>query len=671
MGTKYTISYNSHAGDAIQVAFQFSGYAGAATVLTGGPSPVVIEHEFNIKEFPAEPVTDTKMTINISLPTFAGNFYEDITDVQDGDCWVVYHNLTQNIKQSGWLIPDESHRKFNTYNYDISLTVISPLSFMKNKTLLADDGKMLYDKHSIGALITTCLKRSLPAHIAPVYNINAVLNDNSGGSFTGSLLRVEGFNSSDGRPPSCYDVLKAIASSFACKLTWLNDVLHIENLHHLAGLAADRSIVIKAFETDDFLIGNTEDVTKVRGVGELSTKYNYAYNVGILKNGLFTDYAGGSFTHWSIANVAAFGTAPALTYTGGYITQSGSGRKIDRYAARIQGDRDIAAISKTETTHNRGLYNSATVRMNDTLNIKLELKFFDYKHRYSIATVPTAQYPKFVFFVVLKPTGATNFDDYYFFYGQKTMPDTTYVYTSMGPNYKGEWIKASDFKVGGMPTIMPCTIELDSLDNIQKAEFTTGLVPVAGQVFCMLMGLRTLGSLFTVEADKYIDVLSVIISAISQTEGTKVTGEEHYITNNTSFKPAEQKELKLANFFNEGVAGSLMNAAGVSTSGYNGMMLQKLVLMQLMALSRSPRYAADIDVKSRGLKPTDLLELHEGLNSLLPDKYLITRMVTNTKTCEHNLQVYQLKAEDKGTTADADPSAMVDLYEYFKTQQEA
>lgn len=669
MGTKYTISYNSIAGDAIQVAFQFNGYAGAATALTGGPSPVVIEHVFNIKEFPAEPVTDTKMTINISLPSFAGNFYEDITDVQDGDCWVVYHNITQNIKQSGWLIPDESHRSFNTYNYNISLTVISPLSFMKNKTLLADDGKMLYDKYSIGALITTCLKRALPADVAPVYQVNAVLNDNSGGSFTDSLLRVEGFNSSDGRPPSCYDVLKAIASSFVCKLTWLNDVLHIESLHHLTGLAANRNIVIKSFEDDDFLIGNTEGVTKLPGVGELSTKYNYAYNVGILKNGLFTDYGGGNFTHWSIANVAAFGTAPALTYTG-FITQSGSGRKIDRYAARIQKDRDIAAISKNETNHNRGLYNSAAVRVNDTLNIKLELKFFDYKYRYSIASFNTAQYPKFVFFIVLKPTGATNFDDYYFYYGQKVMPDSTYVYTSMGPNYKGEWIKASDFKIAGMSTIMPCTVELDSLDGVQSAEFTTGLVPVAGQVFCMLMGLRLLGSQFTVEADKYIDVVSVIISAISQADGTKTIGEEHYMTNNTSFLSRGQIELKIGNFFNEGIAGSLMNSAGVSTTGYNGIWLQRLVLMQLMALSRSPRYAADVAVYSRGLQPTDILELREGLNSLLPNRYLITSMKTDTRACEHELQIYQLKAEDKSTTPNEEPSTTKDLFETFKVQQQ-
>lgn len=674
-GTKYNISYNSLAGDVITVAFMFAGYAGAVTQLIGGPSPVVIEHDFKLKEFPADPVTDTKMTINISQPTFPGNFYNDITNINDGDCWVVYYNATQNIKQSGWLIPDESHRKFNTYNYNISLTIISPLSFMKAKSLLADDGKMLYDKYFLSELITTCLKRSLPADVAPVYVHNSAISENSSGgnAFAASKIKIEGLNTSEGKPPTCYDVIKHIASSFGCKVTWANDTLYFDNLYYKAGQAANTTIAIKANETDNFLIGNTEDVTKERGVNEVSTRYEYSYTTGILKNGLFSAKTGDVFSDWDYGKLYN-GSTIIRHYTSSNVTSVGSGRKHNPYSIRFENNLGSwldYKIFNNETVY-QGLGQKVNVKSGDVL--KLAVKY-GYKHWRIGALENHPTTPYLVIAITMKdPASPNDFSkimtvaDVSSVEGDKEQ-DIFIKRFSSAPTLP-KWFPPFDF-IGGAKYLQPIEIGIESKDGVvQHYEKDLGSIPFTGELMVMILGVawNTPPSSIT-GANIFVDIRSLILSSITPNAGNKnATGEENYLTNNSSFKARETSDLKLANFLNEGVAGNLFNSAGTNSTGYNGMTLQKQIVKQMMALNRSPRFAADVDVKSRGLKATDLLELKEGLNELLPNKYLIARMITDTRSCEHQLSVYELKAENKNIVENAEPDAANDLYETYKIQ---
>ncbi|ANH80079.1 hypothetical protein A8C56_02950 [Niabella ginsenosidivorans] len=689
---KYQMLFKDILGEQYRVDFRHRTYSGDITQLTGSASPVAISTDGDENEA-MDPIRQTKATINILMPRFNIDLYNDITSGEDQDLWVEIIRSGE-VFTSGWLLPDQIQRSFDEYNFNISILVTSPFAIMKGQQLLNDSGIMLFRQQSLKIIIETALSRSLPSIVEPIYEIYSDYTeaDSSGVSDLFEDLKVimEGFNDDGGKPPYCYDMLEKTMLSFGFYCIWENNKLKILDPFY-SDSRQIKSIFIKTHDINrNILLGNTESITKVYTSKEISSSYDYGRASGLLTNGRFViyDQNTGLFPYWSYADAVNDSGVVVRSYNASTVVRVGSGRPIDPYAMRLIGDGgpDVSSITSNEPV-NQGIWDDAYFKADDNVNLSIKFRYQDYKTKYGISQNETkipwlivyvifqdadinhpGGWPALKFAVDVQDLEYTNKSDqmhkvdYY-----KEVPFPSIVFA---PNFEGQIYLPPKIFIG-----------VDSTEDVQEYGKSLGKMPFDGYVTVQIMGAvwEDGQPVAIATADQFVDILEVILTKTTSVNGSKVTGEKTYLTQNGKYSIIEDtKQTYMGHFTNDGITGCLLKSDGTYSSGvYRGTAsttnrLQDWLLSSKMAVRRSPRYRVDADILTNEVSLSDLLSFRYSSNAaqstdLIPGNYMIMHSNYDLKKAALSLTAYQLNPEYKPYRSKIMPDENNDMYENFKT----
>lgn len=684
-GMKYRMAFKDVLGESFEVRMYFNDWVGSVTDIIGTDNPVTISYSGSDSDV-YDPVRDLKGTINVLIPKDAPNFYAEMTNLSDKECWVEIIKLSNNFKYSGWLISDEYAKSFDTFNDSLSLKMVSPLSLMKGVEILDDDGKMLFGNVSISSIIYQCLRLTTPQYTS--YEINSDLKEST---YTGVAdlffqlsINIEGFNDDNGRPPKAYDLIEKICKSFGFYCIWENDILKFYDIYNDNRTPKEIKIKTPLINTN-FLIGNTEHITKQRASKEISTKYEYGRQVGLIPNGRFLELdpaSPGYFSKWQYNNLVRSDGYVYKYIDNTNVFRVGNGRKVSPFRARMTGELTTEMLNVNHITQTpfEGLTNFFPVNYKDIINIKVKYRYYDWKAAKGISeTVKNKQVPYLYIMIYLidpkfvyNPTGNNTLANSVFYTDYKDIQGTDWQEDT------GIQLSAPYFDFMSVTTPRNIRIAVESTTETQtyEANFRNNYGD-GYKCYVVIKGFMwEHGKPATfLENELYIDIESVIATRKTDTEGTNSVGEEIYISQYGDISKIEDTDnAYIGNFGNPYIAGSLLTMSWQESKllkrGMVSDTLQNWVLRSKMAQRRTPRHKIDCEIKSNDLQMGDTIKFLEGANELLPNKYMIGTYDYNIKQSEVRITAFELNTEDKPYQLAGDdfmePTPSYDMLENYK-----
>lgn len=681
-GLKYRMAFNDTDGVGYDVRLYFKGWVGGLTELTGGPDPVIITYSGSDSDIYDKVIVDAKHTINALNPGFSEGFYEDITGINDKDVWVRIERESDNYVFSGWLISDEFRRTFDQTVYEIALPVVSPFSIMKTTDLVEDDLKMMFGDKSLSEIVTRCIASSIHPSLAAKYEIHSTLRERD---YIGSLdlfsqLReyMEAFNDDNGRPPKCYDMIEKIAASLGFICFWVNDTLIFKDPYDYDAQSPVNIGIKKIGDTTNFLIGNSESITKARSSKEVSNKIEYGRSVGLLPDGRFLQATGGALNFWYYFDLRDENNNVIFSINPSTVVRKGNGRKANPYRMRFLGE--IPLEGRRMFLQSESWYQGLTVqtprlRTNDLVTIAINFKYFDWRRKYNreqanqidekvpylyvmvLAIPPNDDWRGVQFWADMKNIEGTNID----------IIESSNPFPFWFPN----------LPISGAVT--PIAIAIESNTNIQKFESTLKWkFPQGWNMQISILGMRwDEGKPVAISSsDLWVDVLDVIVSKQTDAEGYNSTGEVTYLTQDIeSSQIDETKDIYIGNFDTPDISGALLKgdntpSKGLARGGQDAR-IQYWLLRAMMAQKRTPKYKIDCQFKSSAIKPTDLIRFVDGGNDLMPNKYAIGAIEYNLKSAECKVTAIEINKQDReyivGGEEHDEPNSDYDMLENYKT----
>lgn len=295
---KYQLRFNDLLGGDVQATLSFKNYVGVVTDLIGsGDKPVTIEFDGDENTI-YTPIHQCFAKLNIYEPP--QSLIDDIEDIEDTS--VMLTIVTTNRRFDGFVVADNISRPLDLKASTLSLDGIDIFSIMKGKLLLDENDKVPYGKKTFRWFIQRCLALGTADGFGFGINfINDYHLDNAAGVqlLDEILFDISGFKDDDGRPLDCYSIMQRFAQSLFSTLHFAEG-----NLYFITPVSMPtdnyKNVAIKNRSMDSgFLIGNLENIGALRGNKEVSCRYDFGKNNGLLPNYNFADWIGNYPREWS------------------------------------------------------------------------------------------------------------------------------------------------------------------------------------------------------------------------------------------------------------------------------------------------------------------------------------------------------------------------------------
>ncbi|SEA59233.1 hypothetical protein SAMN05192529_13132 [Arachidicoccus rhizosphaerae] len=358
---KYQLGFKDLLGGDCMITISLKSYLGAVTAIYGTSKPCTLTFsgdEDNIYD----PIRKCRAKINIYEPP--QELIDDLTDIDDTAVLVTI--TAPNRRFDGFITPDDIVRPLDLTGSSLSLQAVDIFSIMKGKILVDANGRMPYGKQTLRWFMERCL--ALGANEGFGYSINFIndyhLNNSSGLQLLDEMMfDASSFKGDDGRSNDSYDTMERFAKSLFSFMYFAEGKLNfITPVSKETTTYRNVATMTRGMQSG-FLVGNLESLGAVRGTKEVSCKYEFGSNNGLLRNFNFGEWVGGVPTNWAIDRPDT-------------ISRVGTGRPESKYGMKV--------INKTYTSPKNGVFwttitQTAVVSAGVAYSLDITLKYFDYK----------------------------------------------------------------------------------------------------------------------------------------------------------------------------------------------------------------------------------------------------------------------------------------------------
>lgn len=180
---KYRIEFKSADGWDCIVKFNFEGFVGSSTTLTGGVKPFVLR-EFNTDEDIFKPIRPQMAEVEI-LTNSTGVTIEDFYSANDSDISVTF-TINNILYWTGYLLQDDFQENWTDQNHIITIRATEGFGYLKTQQL-ADNGAELQGVFTPTAFIQYAMQ-GMSQGFARYYEFNNLFHDSMTSTSLGSPL---------------------------------------------------------------------------------------------------------------------------------------------------------------------------------------------------------------------------------------------------------------------------------------------------------------------------------------------------------------------------------------------------------------------------------------------------------------------------------------------------
>lgn len=211
---KYRIEFKSADGYNCIVRFNYDGFSGTSTTLTGGPRPFVLR-EFNTDEDIFKPIRPQMAEIDI-LTNASGITIEDFYAENDSDISVSF-TINSIAYWVGYLLQDDFQENWSDQNHIITVRATEGFGYLKTQQL-SDGGAELQGVFTPSALIQYAMAGTSQSFVR-YYEFNNLFHDSMTSTSYGSPLEqcyinAKTFATEANQYEDCYSVLEKINRSW-------------------------------------------------------------------------------------------------------------------------------------------------------------------------------------------------------------------------------------------------------------------------------------------------------------------------------------------------------------------------------------------------------------------------------------------------------------------------
>lgn len=651
MSVKYYIPFHDEDNNPCNIEFDIAGYEGDPIELEAVAEPLTISYNGSPDELFQQIIT-SKASVRLN---YNAQFISDTRDIDDKDVPVTI-TYGSGLKWVGFLIADLRAETFDQTGYDVELTCVDPFSYLKESARTVLSSKHIYGLQSVADILKAIVSESIDLPI----NIQTDWEKVDGSSVISNVYCFIETLMEDGALPSGYDIIGKFMDTFCMQAVIVNGIVHYRNPR---ALVASRMIGITDRLNPEFLINNSEQVTRTRGIKQLGITMPYGEVGSLLRNGnfYFVDYnslPGFEFSEWDYIKGGDYSDVTVLPP--GISNPDNRGVIIKGFAP----SGFLADHSLTSSSHflSNEIFIPPVVT---TLQYFLEIKY-----RYSL--YDTSQ-PAQLFYMFML-TATFNNGDIYSYYNDGVN----------GSDKLGQWQQVTGSQQRYMmfklePTnaestfqIIVSTDALDGFPNNLGTDWVFGisLFPIA---------TSQANSDFYSQHGNNDSALSDEINIISvdfrdnkykigennedyptdylkmfQADTTRIRNNKRYSKVNDDIEVPFGAKFNAGNTFVSQDKkmpytwsnGSLMNNDGSFIGNFvaNGQ-IEKLITLNArdrMYFLRHPRNMIDLELRSSQLSFTDVLEFP----GVIGGKYIQLSDEYNVERCEHHLNVMELSGYD-------------------------
>lgn len=276
--------------------------------LSFSEDPVTITYDGEDEDL-YQTMIPSKATIKIMLGEDDADLLEEINTMTENTFGVLIMVRESSFpfallyRWEGWLIPDEQVRQFTYQPQEVSLTAIDPISRSKGQKLINSDGSYIYGKQTIKYIVDRCLEGVFtPDTSLATYNL-IVDSDLTLSNTTSTVLppifdqlqvNSESFNDELGRPRSGYEVIEMIARALFMRVFYENGNIYFIDVIQYSLMSTSPGITLNNFQyanefttegVNTLLLGNSENITRIRTFRESICKFIYKSSIGMLLDG--------------------------------------------------------------------------------------------------------------------------------------------------------------------------------------------------------------------------------------------------------------------------------------------------------------------------------------------------------------------------------------------------
>ena len=639
---KYQMRFNDLLGGSCQVILSFKDYVGEVTPIIGGSKPVKITFKGDEDNL-YDPIHMCKAQVNVYQPPIA--LIEDLLDIDDTTVQVTI--TAPNRRYDGYLVPDNIVRPMDLTASSLTLDVVDIFSIMKGKMLVDVNGKIPYGKQTLRWYLERCLALGTADGFG--YGITFVndyyISDAGLQLLDDIFFDASSFKEDDGRPQDCYTIVERLAKGFFSTVYFAEGTLYfITPVSIDTNTYRNIATMTKGMQSE-FLVGNLESLGAIRGSHEISCKYAFGRNNGLLKNFNFGDWSGGLPNEW-------YYEAPTRKVgETNYIMPEkiGTGRPESPYGIAIRSN-----IFKSD---GRWFYFTSSLRQEVNVikgasySINIKYIFADYSKWYN---KQVERNPRITVNIFLNGVSGSRF----VYYNQRDNGDPAGIYFG-GAGKQGWWIYPSPSGGG------------------QSANVTIPPIPESGTLQIFVESVDLDGDAYRPDLHperSKVQFQSVVLSEFLNGQ----SGIKDYLTQSRSYTQLlKLDDSTIGNAPSEGVSGAIYTPKAITDSNVNvkaGDLFPYLyksddntprttlhqMVRAYMATNRKAARKIEFTCLSNQVRFSDLLSIKDQ------GRYIQLNNEYDMRNCQQKITAVELNKDflpDSNTEATADQ----DTYETYPT----
>ena len=308
--TKYRILFDDVDSLAWDILLQEDGWGGGITDLTPGQTPAILKHNQTDRY---QTIVGASLDMQVVYESAVDDLYTEVSQ----EIKVILRRNTTAIF-TGWLLPGQYTRHFNTPKHYVMLTASDGLGELKDIRFEDGSGDPYHFWQTEITVISNVLQKTgLQVNILDAVNIfedgyTAATTDSP---FLQTYIQPEQFwDEETDQRMDCYTVLTSILKKYGATVRQSSNIWYITRpnsyiansikyrIFTYAGAYSSNSIFtsFKAVGSDMFYIHNAE-LTKLRGIGSCEITADPPRRDNIIKNGSFDAFTwdGSDFDYWT------------------------------------------------------------------------------------------------------------------------------------------------------------------------------------------------------------------------------------------------------------------------------------------------------------------------------------------------------------------------------------
>lgn len=269
-------------------------------------NPITIDYSVKDEDDIFSPIMAGRAEVRVILgeDVVSTNFFEDMSNAQEGEYELLVRvhdggGTTYGAFQ-GYIVPDGLQRGISYFNDIITVRAVDAVERLKSYTLRKIDGTQFVGRFKLSEYLEALLEPA-GAFIGDIETDISLSDTPLNPLPSTSLLEqlwvdASVFNDNQGRPINAYEALELIAYSLGCRAILDHTTgFPTLNMREVATYPLQfidpLDIGIKSNgNTDNFLLGNSEVLTRVKTFKEVKGSFSYEGADGIVENGAMQFY---------------------------------------------------------------------------------------------------------------------------------------------------------------------------------------------------------------------------------------------------------------------------------------------------------------------------------------------------------------------------------------------